>query len=31
MKTGSVKFFNHSKGYGFIIDNEDGLIVGSFA
>lgn len=24
MKTGSVKFFNHSKGYGFIIDNEDG-------
>ena len=24
MKTGSVKFFNHSKGYGFIIDKEDG-------
>ncbi|HDR89774.1 MAG: cold-shock protein [Bacteroidales bacterium] len=23
MKEGTVKFFNHSKGYGFIIDKED--------
>ena len=22
MKTGKIKFFNHSKGYGFIRDNE---------
>ncbi len=24
MKTGKVKFFNASKGFGFIIDDEDG-------
>lgn len=24
MRTGTVKFFNDSKGYGFIIDSEDG-------
>jgi len=24
MKTGKVKFFNDSKGYGFITDNETG-------
>jgi len=24
MKTGSVKFFNESKGFGFIIDEETG-------
>jgi CspA family cold shock protein len=24
MKTGKVKFFNDSKGFGFIIDNETG-------
>ncbi len=24
MKTGSVKFFNHSKGYGFVVDAADG-------
>lgn len=24
MKTGKVKFFNESKGFGFIVDDEDG-------
>jgi cold shock protein len=24
MKTGTVKFYNHSKGYGFISDSETG-------
>jgi len=24
MKTGKVKFFNESKGFGFIVDNENG-------
>ncbi len=24
MKKGTVKFFNHSKGFGFITDNETG-------
>lgn len=24
MKTGTVKFFNQRKGYGFIVDNESG-------
>ncbi|MFZ9045103.1 MAG: cold-shock protein [Cyclobacteriaceae bacterium] len=24
MKTGKVKFFNHEKGFGFIVDDESG-------
>jgi CspA family cold shock protein len=24
MKTGTVKFFNNSKGFGFIVDDENG-------
>ncbi|MCK5825327.1 MAG: cold shock domain-containing protein [Ichthyobacteriaceae bacterium] len=24
MKTGKIKFFNESKGFGFVIDNESG-------
>jgi CspA family cold shock protein len=26
MKTGKVKFFNESKGFGFIIDDESGTV-----